>query len=390
MVIRAGDMQRKIMLAQSPGLLTLTRAMSNLNSVMRTSTALAQLWNLTQIASNTANKQLAEITAELAREQAILADIEARRGKDSREYSEQLEKVNILLQRQGEEGKRAFDQQVSSIFSMVSAVGILVGTLGVNILRINAVNRALIGMGAAIRGTTVSMVALSPALSVASVSTRTFAGALRGIWAALGPIGLAIMALTFIIPLLIEHWPEIVEAFQGFIDFMHGVFAPIFERIWEGIVATLTVVWEALGVAFRNLWNGMVIILNAAGGAIVRGINAVVSAVVAAINVLIDMYNSAAALIGRPGISRLAFTPLAFTPIPMATASDGFVGTVNRPTPILVGEGGQSETVRIGPGGGEGKTMIINVTVQGDVTTEERLADNTIREFERRMREKGW
>jgi hypothetical protein len=236
-------------------------------------------------------------------------------------------------------------------------------------------------MIAGLTATKVQMVSLSPAISVATVSTHGFRAALTGVWAALGPIGWAILGLSIAIPLLIQYWPEIVAAFQGFISFMQTTFGPTFSALWDSITAGAV-----------SFWNGLITFTNGAVNSLLAGIEGLANGFIATVNGMIAAYNSVARLLGLGGISALAAITLPRINIPLVAAANGFDGMVNKPTMFLAGEAGPEHvtvTPSGRPGGGAGQIVIHN-HIAGSMVTMDEVADHTMKSLKDKLRDAGF
>lgn len=344
------------------------RIMSTVGSLARSALAITTAWTLATMAFGKTGEGLRNARQELELAQAQLAEAMAK-GADPETIAKLEENVNRARAAVKEFEEQELQQMITSSVNMVATLALMGSGFTQMAAKIGPV---ISGM----RTATVTTAALSPALTVASVGVRTFAGALRTIWAALGPIGLAIIALSIAIPLLIEYWPEITAAFQGFVDFMSATFGPALASLWENIKA------GALG-----FWNGMITIANLAGLAMVKGIETIANSFVSFVNTIIDGYNTVAGTLGLGRIGRLSPIVIPFTAIPTISAATGFSGRLNQDTHFIAHKGEQVNIVpasRVGGtrGGGSGD-IIINV--YGDVSGEE-LIDKVKRSIKDTLR----
>jgi phage-related minor tail protein len=79
-----------------------------------------------------------------------------------------------------------------------------------------------------------------------------------------GPIGLAITALTLLVPVIIKNWEPIKEFFAKLWDGIKGIFEMAVTTIgsflsiaWEGIKTAIVAVWEGIKTAAQVVWEGI-------------------------------------------------------------------------------------------------------------------------------------
>lgn len=79
-----------------------------------------------------------------------------------------------------------------------------------------------------------------------------------------GPIGIAITALTLLVPVIIENWEPIKEFFSKLWDGIKNIFETTVNAIgaflsgaWEGIKTVLIAVWEGIKTAAQVVWDGI-------------------------------------------------------------------------------------------------------------------------------------
>lgn len=334
-------------------LLDATKVMSGIGSAARTAMVVTSAWSLASLAFSHTSSGLLEARQQLSLAEAKLKDA-MNRGADQETISALEESVNSARVKVKEFEDQEMQQLITTTTNAIATFAVMGSSITQMATKFGPMISGLLA-------TKVEMVALSPAISVASVSTRTFSGALQGVYAALGPIGLAIIALSIAIPLLIQYWPEITAAFNGFISWLGATFVPAFKAIWN-----------SLRPGFVAFWNGLITFTNAAVNAILAGVEGLANGFIAVVNGMISAYNAVASLLGLGGISRLGNITLPRVSIPVITAAKGFNGDVTQPTLFLTGEKGK-EHVTVTPsngsaGGGSGNVYI---TVQGDVTGEE-------------------
>jgi hypothetical protein len=96
--------------------------------------------------------------------------------------------------------------------------------------------------------------------------------AFTGLYAALGPIGLALMALGVILPLIAMHWHEIEAALKPVADAIWSVVGPALDWLWNSIlkpladflitsfksnIETAKAIFMAVGAAVNELAKGL-------------------------------------------------------------------------------------------------------------------------------------
>lgn len=188
------------------------------------------------------------------------------------------------------------------------------------------------------------------------------------------------------------------------LNWLQNTFGPAFGAAWDTIKSIGEGVWNGIKTGFLAFWNGMVTIINAAGSALVAGINGIVAGVVAAINFFIDAYNTAAAALGKGGLSRVPFNPLSYSQIPLIAAANGAEFVASSPMLMLVGERGrESVSVRpggggagagsgggYGSGGGGGNTYHYHYNIEGSMYAERDLESLNDGYHRRERHRRGW
>lgn len=361
------NIQRQAWAANHQTLLTVGRAMNVVGSIARSMLAVTTAFSVATLAFGKNNSQMIELQAEQARLQRELADAIA--SGDFEKMTQVSEQLNVVHAKIAETQKSMDQEKVTGWVNAIATGAIIIGQFA-SVLKL--LGPQLSAARTAMAAFTVQSVALSPALSVAVTGTRAFSIALRGMFAAMGPIGWAILGLSIAIPLLIEHWPAITEAFQGFADFMVTTFGPALASAWEGIRGGF--------IAFAN---GMITIANMWINNQIKGIELLANGFIAVVNGMISAYNAVAGLLGLGKIGKIGNITLPAINIPLIAAAKGFDGMVSKPTMFLAGEAGP-ERVTVTPSGksssgGGGGTFVFNN--YGTVTDE-----MIIRKFDRRFK----
>ncbi|MEM4591764.1 MAG: hypothetical protein QW555_08050 [Nitrososphaerota archaeon] len=86
--------------------------------------------------------------------------------------------------------------------------------------------------------------------------------AFTGLYAAMGPVGLILMALSVIIPIIVAHWEQIRGALEAVGQAIWSVVGPALQWLWDNILKPLV---GFLISYFVNAWRGVQIILEAGG-----------------------------------------------------------------------------------------------------------------------------
>ena len=113
----------------------------------------------------------------------------------------------------------------------------------------------------------------------------------------------------------------IIEALQGVLDFLTGVFTGDWKKAWEGISKVFSGIWDAMKAIVKGVIN-----------AIINGINKILGGI-----------NSTIGALGGKALETIGIK----AQIPLIPQFTGFAtgGTVTSPTFAMVGEGGAPETI---------------------------------------------
>jgi hypothetical protein len=111
--------------------------------------------------------------------------------------------------------------------------------------------------------------ALLPGIGGALNTVKT---AFMGLYAAIGPVGLILMALSVIIPLLIMYWDQIAGALKAAGDAIWSVLGPALDWIWKNILEPLAnfiiSIFKPYLDAFVLVWYGLQVAAEKVGGAL--------------------------------------------------------------------------------------------------------------------------
>jgi hypothetical protein len=101
---------------------------------------------------------------------------------------------------------------------------------------------------------------------------NTVKTAFTGLYAAMGPVGLILIALSIIIPLLIMYWDQIAGALKAAGDAIWSVLGPALDWIWKNILEPLAnfiiSIFKPYLDAFILLWQGLQVAAEKVGGAL--------------------------------------------------------------------------------------------------------------------------
>ena len=157
----------------------------------------------------------------------------------------------------------------------------------------------------------------------------TFKGVFKAIWDVVAPI---IESITKLIG-------GILQALEGVIDFLTGVFAGDWERAWKGLVNILVGIGNALIGVVETIINALIGVLNLLWSDIVEGVKSVVNIILGGIEDIASWVGIDLNVRWTGDIPRIP--PLRIPRIP--TLATG--GVIQSPTMALVGEGRYDEAV---------------------------------------------
>jgi hypothetical protein len=231
-------------------------------------------------------------------------------------------------------------------------------------------------------------------MAIAGTAVKGFSTAVK---LAMGPAGLALLAVTAMIAigvLLWKNWDTVKEKATVVFEYIRTLIVQVFtkitdiynsklgwllpagplikailflkdnwEEIWTGIQTKFKTVSDALVATFRTvkgtilgIWDGMV-----------SGIKGAINSVIGTINGFIQRINSiqiSVPGVDIPGVGRVGGFSVGMPTIPeIPSLAKG--GIVNRPTLAMLGESGPEAVVPLGRGRGAG--MTINLVINGDV-----------------------
>ncbi len=412
-------LQNRLWLAQHPTINQLSRTLSGFNRVLSATTTAMTAINIAQLLMRTSSGQLIELQNQLAEaERNYNAAIDPEKKE---EYARQIASIKAELEQAN--AQMAADK-TQGIISFATSI-------------------ALIGSSAI--QTATQLKTSGTGFAIFSGGLRTATGALRSMWAALGPVGWAILALSIIIPLVIEYWDELAAAFGAFIDFIRpgfewlaGQFLSGFQALWEGagkflesfvkgavdawdgFVSGLEDIWLGLQAGFEAMWLGVVAMSQSfmdflqgaftafwdsvknlttnAANSVVNTVSGMVNSIIASVRNALDWLAKLPGNVAS-GISNfLSGNP---SPPPSSGSSGikkgatGLHTIADKPMLFLAGEAGQPEEVTIRPIGRTGTsttttTPTINIYVEGSIHAERDLEQVLDRYGIREARRRGW
>lgn len=389
-------LQNRLWLAQHPTINQLSRTLSGFNRVLSATTTAMTAINTAQLLMRTSSGQMIELQNQLAEaERNYNAALDPEKKE---EYARQIASIKAEL------------EQANAQMTADKTQGIISF----------ATSLALIGSSAI--QTATQLKTSGTGFAVFSGGLRAATGALRGMWAALGPVGLAILALSIVIPLIIEHWDEITAAFAGFADYLTNTFAPVLKFLednWKIMVMALTGGLGALAVFFienwdaiqRGLeqawanitsglvafWNGLQTITTGAVDSIVKTVTGMVDEIISAVKRALDWLAKLPGNIAK-GIGDFfsGGSKSSSSSSGIKKGATGLHTIADKPMLFLAGEAGQPEEImvrpigRSGAGSSSGTTVVNHIYVEGSIHAERDLEQVLDRYGIREARRRGW
>jgi uncharacterized membrane protein len=409
------QMNTRIWLAQHPAINQLSRTMSGFNRVLSATVQAMTLMNTATLVMRSSNGEMIDLQNQLA--------------EAERNYNKELDP----------EKKESYARQIASIKDNMSRLNEQMSQD-----KIQGYFSLATGIGSIAASALIAAPSLASLAGSAAGSAAVMIPAFGGISIAAGPLILIIAAIAAVVLLLIMYWPQLTEAFKGFIewaqkgiDWLGSVFAPMFEGIWKeagqfvdafvngaiatwnGLVSFFEGVWKGLSQGFTFLWDGL-----SKGAAdlwdkltkgfgvfweglksVTKGaIDAIVGFISGMVNSIIGSVRSALEWIAKlpSNISSTITTTINSITGGGSTVKKGAVGlneVVNEPTLFMAGEAGRPEQVKITPlgraggsegGGSGGGTTVINNYIEGSIHSERDLEQVMNRYGIRQARRRGW
>ena len=357
--INEDRMENRLLLAQHPNLLRVSRAMSTLSSITRSLLTLQNALNLSKIASSQVDVEGMNIQKDLNeayRERSELLKL-GKKGTD--EWIRNEEEINILLAEQKEHIQNLKDTNFNEWITSVTGI-IFAGSTA--FMAFSKHLSSIIGffgkLGTLSAGLLNPFTAIGVAMALIGGSIADWLVGLLGIGKWRENNGRLLEEFfTVSIPLALGQAGLALTQF-----FLNDL------PIWA------TSGLKMLSDAFINTWNSIIMTTNAGVNAVISGVNVVINGAISAINSFISAINNILRKAKLGTISLIPkFSGIPPINIPTIAAAKGFNGMVNSPTMFLAGEAGQ-EHVSITPNGRSsgGNTIIINIA--GSVVTEKKLA----------------
>lgn len=157
----------------------------------------------------------------------------------------------------------------------------------------------------------------------------TFEGVFKAIWDVVAPIIESVMKLI----------DGILQALEGVIDFLVGVFTGDWERAWKGLVNILVGVGNALISVVETIINALIGVLNSLWSGIVEAVRAVVNIILGGIEGIASWVGINLNIRWTGDIPRIPTLSIPRIPA-LATG-----GVIQSPTMALMGEGRYDEAV---------------------------------------------
>lgn len=185
--------------------------------------------------------------------------------KNQDEFNESAAKLNdnpaVKLNKALGDLKTALEPLMSVIASVVGAIA---SWMSAN-PQLAATITAIVGAIGIFSG---ALMALAPILysiqNVLPIITKMLPLLGNAFKAMTGPIGLAITALTLLVPVIIENWEPIKDFFAKLWEGIKSIFETTVNAIgsflsgaWEGIKTAIVAVWEGIKTAAQVVWDGI-------------------------------------------------------------------------------------------------------------------------------------
>ena len=101
---------------------------------------------------------------------------------------------------------------------------------------------------------------------------NTVKAAFTGLYAAMGPVGLILVALSIVLPLIIMYWDQIAGALKAAGDAVWSVLGPALDWVWKNILEPLAKfiisMFKPYLEAFILVWHGLQAAAEKVGGAL--------------------------------------------------------------------------------------------------------------------------
>ena len=371
-------LQNRLLLAQHPNLLKVSRAMSTLTSITRTLLTISNALNLSKLAGQGADAESVRLQTERNAILRKIRELEDAGLKGTKAWIEAMESLNINTAETQEKLKQLDDAKFNNLTTSIEAIILVSAVVFGQVIK----NLGFLKSGLAILGS----IALAPALTaLLGIAAAFIAAAVGGFF-----LGRAITdtILSSLGELEFFYWQHIKPAFTDFINF----FIQDIPAVLGAVVPLLTGFWGFLILGFTNVWNGIITLTNNAINGLLSGIESLANGFISVINNMINAFNSIAKRLRIGTLPTLSGISLPRINIPTIAAATGFEGVVNSPTMFLAGEAG-SEQVSITPhggrgGNGSGTTIIVNIA--GSVITEKQLAYKIDQIQKKALRSRGF
>lgn len=188
---------------------------------------------------------------------------DAKKSQD--EFNESVAKINdnpaVKLNKALGDLKTALEPLMSVIASVVGAIASWMSANPQLAATITAIVGAIGIFSGALMALAPILYSVQTALPIITKMLPLLGNAFK---AMTGPIGLAITALTLLVPVIIKNWEPIKEFFAKLWDGIKGIFETAVNAIgsflssaWEGIKTAIVAVWEGIKTAAQVVWDGI-------------------------------------------------------------------------------------------------------------------------------------
>lgn len=379
-------MQNRAWLASHPTINALSRTMSGFSRVLSATTTAMTAFNTAQLLMRTGSGDLVEAQNRLAEAERNYNS--ALSPEDKEKYARALAEAKTVIE--GINAQTSTDQ-IQNIISFAVGIGSVAATS--------------ITAGIGLKGAGIGF-------GIFGAGAKAAAGGLRFLWAALGPVGLAMIALSIVIPLIIDNWDAITAAFSGFADYLSHTFAPVlkwleenwkvllialtgglgalvifFGENWGAIQKGLEDAWNNITTGLTAFWNGFQTITTGAVDSVVKSVTGMVDGIVSAVRKALDWLAKLPGNVAS-GIGSLISggSKSSSSGSSVKAGAAGLHDITNGPQMYLAGEGGVREEVsiksigRASTSGSAGGNVYVTIHNAGSVIAERDL-ENMIDEY---------
>ena len=224
---------------------------SKLNSMFTTWNALMTRVNTAQMNLNMAQERQARLLAEInakfglhatSVQQAIelLGELKAEYVEGGRSTKELDAAIKELMNSEREVAKASQEAAAAHAQMGPQLAGLAVQALGLIPAFVQAANAFS------------TLISMAPGLTTA---LNVVKAGFMGLYAAMGPIGIALIALGAILPIIIANWDAVSSALKAVGDAIWSVLGPALQWIWDNILKPLGEFIYTVFIFYLNSWK---------------------------------------------------------------------------------------------------------------------------------------